>query len=298
MPTLQHLPADADPAEIARLLDSDGGLILDNVIDRAMLNALNAELGPYIDATAPGRDAFTGFSTTRTGALVARSPLSRELVMHPAMLAACEVFLKRACDRYQLHLTQIIRIRPGQPRQVLHRDRLAWGGYLPASIEPQFNTIWALTDFTEENGATQVVPGSPAWPESRRAEPQEIAYAEMEAGSVLVYSGSVIHGGGENRSAGDRIGVNITYCLGWLRQEENQYLSCPPHIARTLDPKLQGLLGYRMGGYALGYYTPPLPAGAGPEIVPPEFALGAEAAGWGEDLLAAVNERQRAKLKA
>jgi ectoine hydroxylase-related dioxygenase (phytanoyl-CoA dioxygenase family) len=155
-----------------------------------------------------------------------------------------------------------------------------------------------MTDFTEENGATQVVPGSPLWEEGRRAEPHEIGYAEMKAGSVLVYSGSVIHGGGENRSNADRVGVNITYCLGWLRQEENQYLSCPPEIARTLDKKLQGLIGYAMGSYALGYYTPPLPPGVGPEVAPPQVALGEKAAGWGEDLLAAVNARAKVLSEA
>ena len=77
------------------------------------------------------------------------------------------------------------------------------------------------------------------------------------------------------------MGLNITYALGWLRQEENQYLSCPPEIARTLDPDLQALIGYSMGSYALGYYTPPLPPGAGPEVVPPQHALGQDAAGWG-----------------
>jgi ectoine hydroxylase-related dioxygenase (phytanoyl-CoA dioxygenase family) len=299
MPSLRHLPADAAPETIAALLDSDGALILDGVLDRAGMDRVRGEIDPYIDATADGRDSFTGHQTTRTGALVARSPACRDLVMHPAMLAACDVFLKRACDRYQLHLTQVIRIKPGQPRQPLHRDRLAWGGFLPASIEPQFNTIWAMTDFTQENGATQIVPGSPTWPESRKAQPHEIGYAEMKAGSVLLYSGSVIHSGGENRADHDRIGINITYCLGWLRQEENQYLSCPPSIARTLDKKLQALLGYSMGSYALGYFTPPLPPGEGPEVVPPQFALGDKVApGWGAELLETINERQRAKLKA
>jgi ectoine hydroxylase-related dioxygenase (phytanoyl-CoA dioxygenase family) len=298
MPSLQHLPADSSAETIAAILDADGALILDNVISPAQVAAVTEELNPYIEATPVGRDKFTGFATTRTGALVARSPLSRELVMHPAILAACDAFLLRACDRYQLHLTQVIRIRPGQPRQALHRDRLAWGGFLK-EVEPQLNTIWAMTDFTEENGATQVVPGSPGWAEGRRAEPHEIGYAEMKAGSVLVYSGSVIHGGGENRSHGDRVGINITYCLGWLRQEENQYLSCPPAIARTLDPKLQALLGYAMGSYALGYFSPPLPPGEGPEGVPPQWALGAEVPpGWGEELLEAINDRMRAKVKA
>jgi ectoine hydroxylase-related dioxygenase (phytanoyl-CoA dioxygenase family) len=258
-----------------------------------------AEINPYIEATDPGRDSFSGFSTTRTGALAARSAQCRELIMHPAILAACDKFLLTACDRYQLHLTQVIRIRPGQAAQPLHRDRLAWGGFLKG-IEPQLNTIWAMTEFTEANGATQLVPGSPSWAEGRRAESDEITYAEMSPGSVLVYSGSVIHAGGANRSDGDRIGINLTYALGWLRQEENQYLSCPPAVARTLDPKLQALLGYQMGSYALGYFSPPLPPGQGPEGVPPEYALGAKAGGWdgGADLLAKVNERQRAKATA
>jgi ectoine hydroxylase-related dioxygenase (phytanoyl-CoA dioxygenase family) len=162
------------------------------------------------------------------------------------------------------------------------------------------NTIWAMTEFTEANGATQVVPGSPSWAEGRRAQPDEIGYAEMSPGSVLVYSGSVIHAGGANRSDGDRIGINLTYALGWLRQEENQYLSCPPDIARTLDPKLQALLGYQMASYALGYFSPPLPPGQGPEGVPPEYALGGELGPQdsGAGLLDKINARQRAKEAA
>ena len=295
MPSLEHLPANAPAAAIAENLDAQGALILDDVIPPRQVEAVMGEIGPYIEATPPGRDAFTGFATTRTGALAARSAQCRALIMHPAILAACDAFLLRACDRYQLHLTQVIRIRPGQPAQPLHRDRLAWGGFLQG-VEPQLNTIWAMTAFTRQNGATLVVPGSPSWAEGRRAEAHEITQAEMTPGSVLVYSGSVLHAGGENRSDADRIGINLTYALGWLRQEENQYLSCPPAIARTLEPKLQALLGYQMGSYALGYFTPPLAPGEGPEAVPPEFALGkAFVSDWGADLLGAINERQRAK---
>jgi ectoine hydroxylase-related dioxygenase (phytanoyl-CoA dioxygenase family) len=296
MASLQHLPADTPAATLSEILDAEGALILDNVIPRGQVEAVMGDIRPYIDATRPGRDAFTGFSTTRTGALAARSAECRTLIMHPAILEACDRFLLRACDRYQLHLTQVIRIGPGQAAQPIHRDRLAWGGFVQG-VEPQLNTIWAMTEFTSENGATQVVPGSPTWAEGRRAEPHEITQAEMSPGSVLIYSGSVLHAGGENRSKADRIGINITYALGWLRQEENQYLSCPPAIARTLDPKLQALLGYQMGSYALGYFTPPLPPGEGPEAVPPEFALGkAFVADWGAELLSAINERQRVKM--
>jgi ectoine hydroxylase-related dioxygenase (phytanoyl-CoA dioxygenase family) len=195
------------------------------------------------------------------------------MIMHPTVLGVARQFLAPWCERVQLHLSQVIRIRPGQEAQLVHRDRWAWGTHLDR-LEPQLNTIWALCEFREENGATQVVPGSIDWPDTRRPEPGEICYAEMDPGSVLVYSGSVFHGGGANVSAGDRIGVNMTYTLGWLRQEENQYLSCPPEIARDLDPELQDLIGYTLGNYALGYYTPPLPPGEGPESVGPEFALG------------------------
>ncbi|MFN3511525.1 MAG: phytanoyl-CoA dioxygenase family protein [Phenylobacterium sp.] len=272
MPSLVHLPADAPSGEIAAVLARDGALILDDALSPSEVDALVAELAPYVEATEPGRDVFSGTRTTRTGALVARSPLSRRLVMDRRIHALCEAVLKPNCLRYQLHLTQLIRIMPGQGAQPIHRDRWAWGRGL-SHLEPQLNTIWALTDFTAQNGATRVVPGSVNWPDDRKAEPHEIAKAEMRPGSVLVYTGSVFHGGGANDSEADRWGLNITYALGWLRQEENQYLSCPPEIAATLEPELQALLGYAMGSYALGYFTPPLPPGEGPEVAPPELAL-------------------------
>lgn len=274
MPALETLPPDFTPDQLNAVLARDGALILRDMISRDSMAALQAQLQPYVDATAPGRDSFSGSRTTRTGALVARTPLVRPLVMHPAILKAADDLLLTSCERVQLHLSQAIRIMPGQAAQAIHRDRWAWGPFLK-DIEPQLNTIWAVTRFTRENGATQVVPGSQHWPDGRTPEASEIAYAEMTPGSVLVYTGTVLHGGGANTSNEDRIGLNLTYALGWLRQEENQYLSCPPEIARGLDPALQALLGYAMGSYALGYYTPPLPPSEGPDVVPPEYALGA-----------------------
>jgi ectoine hydroxylase-related dioxygenase (phytanoyl-CoA dioxygenase family) len=295
-PALAHLPGDAAADAIVEVLQRDGALVLDGVLEAASVRRVREEIMPYVEATAVGRDDFTGRQTTRTGALVARSPACRELVMHPLINSACNQFLSPFCDRYQLHLTQVIRIQPGQGEQVLHRDRLAWGGFIPRNIEPQFNTIWAITDFTEENGATRVVPGSNHWPDDRKAESSEVGYAEMRAGSVLIYSGSVIHSGGRNRSQADRIGVNITYSLGWLRQEENQFLSCPPQVARDLDPDLRALLGYSMGSYALGYFSPPTAPGAGPEVVPPEFLFSGKEGAWGEDLYEKVSQRVKAEL--
>jgi hypothetical protein len=293
MPKLETLLADAPPEAILSILRRDGAIILEDALPVEASDSLLAELRPYMEATPTGRDQFSGRQTTRTGALVARSPRARAIVTDPRILALADGFLLPYCERYQLHLTQVIRLKPGQGAQVIHRDRWAWGPHLPA-IEPQLNTIWALTDFTAENGATQVVPGSLDWPDDRQVQPFEITQAVMRKGSLLLYSGGVFHGGGENRSGADRIGLNITYSLGWLRQEENQYLSCPPAIARMLDPALQKLLGYTMGSYALGYFTPPLPPGEGPEIVPPEFALDPQStdSGFGDAaLLTAITGR-------
>ncbi len=297
MPELTHLGSAATKAEIARELRENGACIIDDAMPGDLLDRLREEIMPYVEATEDGRDDFTGRKTTRTGALVARSQACRELVMDARITGACEDFLLPFCDRFQLHLTQLIRIRDGQGAQPFHRDRLAWGGFIQNAIEPQLNTIWAVTDFTRENGATRVVPGSNKWEDVKRLPvDDEVAYAEMRAGSVLVYSGSVIHSGGENASGVDRMGLNITYALGWLRQEENQYLSCPPEIAKDLDPKLRELLGYAMGSYALGYYSPPLGPGEGPEVVPPHFLFDGEAGDWNDDndLYEKVTERTRA----
>ena len=168
MAQLKTLPANTDAQTIVDLLRTDGALILSEVLDAAQLTALKREVQPYMDATRDGADDFAGRQTTRTGALVARSPVCRDMVMNPSVLAAAKGFLDPYCLRFQLHLTQIIRIRPGQGAQQIHRDRWAWGKYLKG-IEPQCNTIWAVTDFTEENGATRVVPGSVDWPDDRKA---------------------------------------------------------------------------------------------------------------------------------
>lgn len=298
MTAITHLPADTDIATLMAVLRRDGALIVDDLIPDAEMAALHDEVAPWIAATPVGRDGFSGTRTTRTGALVARSPLTRQLVMHPLIRAACDDLLLPFCERWQLHLTQLIRIMPGQGEQPIHRDRWAWGTHL-GHLEPQLNTIWAVTDFTAANGATVVAPGSLGQPDDWRPGPDDLTRAEMRRGSVLVYTGGVFHGGGANVSDADRIGLNLTYTLGWLRQEENQYLACPPAIARTLDPDLQALIGYAMGSYALGYYSPPLPPGDGPELVPPDFALGADAAAGdlgSAELLAAITAKTAMKL--
>ena len=272
--TLTTLTSEATVEEVVQLLRQDGALIIKDIISPQVVDQLTAEMQPYINATPTGRDEFTGHTTRRTGALAARSAACRDLIVNDLVLGSAKEYLKPFTRKIILHLTQTIDIGPGAAAQEIHRDRYAWGKYLPREIEPQFNTIWALTDFTAENGATQCVPGSQDWDWSQSHTAEQICQAEMTKGSVFIYSGSVLHAGGENRSSAHRLGLNLTYCLGWLRQEENQYLSCPPEIAKNFDPALQDLLGYTQGEYALGYYTDPTDPTDGRDIVPPEFALG------------------------
>ncbi len=279
MVKIHHFSPQDDRGAMLAAIRRDGAIVIDKLVAPEFVARLRAETDPYMEATQNGFDDFTGSLTTRTGGLVSRSEHCCELIQNPVVLALCDGFLLDNCERYQLHLTQIIRIRPGQGAQALHRDKWAWGTHL-SHMEPQLNTIWALSDFTAENGATRVAPGSGNWPNDRIAEEADLTQAAMSAGSVLVYTGSVFHSGGENRSTMDRIGLNITYTLGWLRQEENQYLSTPPALASRLPEKLQDLIGYAMGQYALGYYTPPGAPGESPETVPPQYALGRHANGY------------------
>ena len=250
---LAHLNPSADADAITEALGRDGAVVVDHVAPQELLDRISEELAPSLAMTPGGPDDFSGRNTRRTGALIARSPACRELVMHPLILATAGQFLGHATN-FQLHLTQAIAIGPGSPAQPIHRDQWAFDFFeFPSGYEVQCNTIWALTDFTEANGATRIVPGSNRAADRLRFDPGDTVAAEMEAGSVLVYSGSVYHGGGANRTDEVRIGINITYNLAWLRQEENQYLSVPREIAETLPTDLLRLMGYSRGAYALGY---------------------------------------------
>ncbi|MDX2378319.1 MAG: phytanoyl-CoA dioxygenase family protein [Acidimicrobiia bacterium] len=252
MNELHHFEPSADPAAVANHLAEHGYAIIDHLADGALLDRLADEASPLIAASAAGRDDYDGRRTRRTGALIARCPAARELVMNPLVVASVGRFLSHA-SAVQLHLTQIITIEPGETQQHLHRDQMAFDLFpFPADYHVQCNTLWALTDFTVENGATHVCPGTSAMSDDAAAEVQSLQ-AEMERGSVFLYDGKVLHGGGANRSTGPRQGVNLTYSIGWVRQEENQFLACPPDVARTLDDDLLRMMGYQQGAFALGY---------------------------------------------
>jgi hypothetical protein len=247
-----HLPPDASVDDVGTALAAEGCVVVDDLVAPGLLDTMAAELEPFMAATPYGDD-FSGHHTRRTGGLIARSPTARGLVTHPTVTGAVGSALGHATT-FQLHLTQIISIEPGQGAQPVHRDQWAFDFFsFPNGYEVTCNTIWAMTDFTEANGATRVIPGSHRFEDKLRFTEADTEPAEMRKGSVLLYTGALYHGGGPNTSDGTRHGVNITYAVGWLRQEENQYLSVPADIARDLPDDLLRLMGYAPGAYALGY---------------------------------------------
>jgi ectoine hydroxylase-related dioxygenase (phytanoyl-CoA dioxygenase family) len=250
---LTHLPADTDAATVAAAMAEAGAVVIDELAPRALVAQILEELDPFLAATETGPDEFSGMRTRRTGSLIARSPASRELIAHPLVLGAVETVLGHATT-FQLHLTQMISIGPGEPAQPVHRDQWAYDFFtFPSGFEVQVSTMWAMSDFTLENGATRIVPGSHRAADRERYSRADTVGAEMRSGSVVLYTGSMYHGGGANRSDSVRIGMNVDYNVGWLRQEENQYLAVPIEVARTLPESMQRLIGYARGAYALGY---------------------------------------------
>ncbi len=277
--TVRHLPATASPDAVAAVIATDGCVVIDRLASPELLDRIDAEMAPFVAATPYGTDEFAGPRTRRTGGLVARSESARALITDALVLGTVDRVLAHV-NNYQLHLTQLIRIEPGGPVQTIHRDQWAFDFFeFPNEYQVQCNTIWAATDFTAANGATRVVPGSHLTEDKRRLTIADTEPAEMERGSVLLYVGGLYHGGGPNTADGDRVGVNITYSVGWLRQEENQFLTVPPEIARELPERLQRLLGYSLGAYALGYVDDlrdPLDVLMGRSASSGTFAAGAE----------------------
>ncbi|MEQ8651867.1 MAG: phytanoyl-CoA dioxygenase family protein [Kiloniellales bacterium] len=244
-------PPDTPVEDLARDLDELGYVIIEELAPDLVRQA-REELMPLVEAAPLGKTNFLGARTKRLGNLFRHSKAAREMAIHPTVLALCDHALLPHCARYQLNFSGVMHLLPGAVAQELHRD-----GWLypfrqphPPTILP---TMWALSDFTEANGGTQIAPASHNWEYGRRPTADEVVNAVMPAGSILVYTGGVFHGGGENRADVVRTGMALQYSLGWLRQEENQYLANPPELAKSYPERLQRLIGYDFGGPYLGF---------------------------------------------
>jgi ectoine hydroxylase-related dioxygenase (phytanoyl-CoA dioxygenase family) len=243
MAEVKTVKASAKPKLINEILERDGCVVIEGVLNSLQVETVAAELAPHFDAAPNCAGDFYGYVTKRLSGLIAKSPACQSMAIDPAILGVMDHFLLKGCRGYQLNLTQAIRIGPGEPAQVIHRDDLMFNFAHP-EFEAMINAMWAVDDFTAENGATHIVPGSHKWPLDRQAQPHEETQGVMKRGSVLIYLGSLQHGGGANRTDKPRTGIVHSYSLGWLRQAEPQYLAVPYDIARTLPERLQRLLGY------------------------------------------------------
>ena len=268
---------------IVESICEDGAVVVEDALTVDQVTSIVDEMRPFIDTTLHGLHGLA--HSRRVGALVARSRASHEAIAHPAVLHVCEQMLghqvregkevritqsPRGEGRYpwRVGLTQIIDVGPGQEKQGVHRGNGLWVHDLAGDrLDPQIETMWALTDFTSENGATHVIPGSHRWPDVMEGGERigtrtwlgevedESVQATMRAGSMLIWTGWTVHGAGANTSEERRVGMNIDYSLSFLSQEENQFLSCPPEVARTLPDDMRRLIGYTQGGGALNYFA-------------------------------------------
>jgi ectoine hydroxylase-related dioxygenase (phytanoyl-CoA dioxygenase family) len=272
--SLERFTAQSVPDAIYEAIERDGAAIVEGLLPLDVVARVNAEVEAAVTAADPGQalfnpimQAFHGRFTKQVAGMPSISPtFAVDVMCHPLLLALCDRILAPSCARYQLNLGHLLQRGPGSEEQWLHRDEAVWSDVPRPAPELQLATVIAFVDFTRDNGATRVVPGSHRWPDRQLSPaeqmtrtsptPDQIAYAEMPAGSAVVYTGGTIHAGGANVTDTPRRGAHLSYCLGWLRTEENNYLSTPPVVAAKLPRIAQELLGYAMhdsiprgGGY-------------------------------------------------
>jgi hypothetical protein len=255
---LRSLDPQAPAEGVVDVLRRDGGVIVRDLAPSGLIDACAAELRPALDEfDASQRTDFSGPKTLRCGGVLRYAPGCAALIAHPTVLAVADAVLLPSCADYQIGSTTGIEILPGESEQQLHRDDTSYPIQV-AGLELQIGVMWAFNDFTADNGATRVVPGSHrylrAW---HRPDLTQWVHALMPKGSALFYLGSTWHGGGANRTMSPRAGLINTYCLGWLRAEENHCLEVPPPVARQYSKRVRRLLGYTTHGAGhdqLGFY--------------------------------------------
>jgi hypothetical protein len=233
---------DVEPAEVDQswaVLQEQGYVIIEGAIDDATCDAVGRAVAPLLDAT--GRNAFEGHLTRRLYSVLTKTRAVDALVEAPLVLALLDRLLQPG---YLLSQLQVIELLPGETEQLLHPDD---GFYAWPRPRPPLGaaTVWAIDDFTADNGATVVIPGSHRWGQDRvPTDADERVAAVMPAGSVVLFLGTLWHGGGANRSHRPRLAVTAQYCEPWLRQQESFLLSVDRATARRLSPQLRSMIGY------------------------------------------------------
>ena len=259
--SIPQFSADTSASDITEALGEVGCVVVTDVMDTELRQSIKGELAPHMAGARIIEDddpeQFYPGHTRRVSALVARSPsVTDRLIAHPLSQRVCDTHLLPNSEHgYQLHVSAALEVGPGAREQVLHREEGSFTFFPLPRPNIIVASMWAVSDFRADNGATLLVPGSHKWPEDRTARPDEILNAEMPAGSVLFWMGGLLHGAGANTSQDWRYGVILTYSLGWVRQEENQYMDVPRERLAELSPEIRRIVGFDMYS-ALGFYDP------------------------------------------
>jgi hypothetical protein len=265
-PHIDRFRPDISVGAVIEAIDRDGCAIVERALGPDELSGLNAEFDDLVAGTPPGTPNhipmlvdFMGAKTVRIDGLPGKSQAFVDLLQSPALREYADHYLLPSCIHYLLSTAQLIEIQPGETIQALHRDDSAWLHppmpttrlAAPEADAPQLEVVvlYALSDFTADNGATRVVPGSHLWPTGRKPQDDEVIVAEMPAGSAIYYLGKTLHGGGANRTQDVlRRAVFLGFSLGWLRTKENFFLSTPIDAVREMPTRVQQLLGYETHG--------------------------------------------------
>jgi ectoine hydroxylase-related dioxygenase (phytanoyl-CoA dioxygenase family) len=253
------------------LLLDQGYCVIPDIVPRLIVERIDQDLAADFEETPFCSGGFYGERTKRFGRLLVRSGFAAQLVQHPLVLAIVRSVLSPWCDTVQLNLTQALALHPGARPQLPHRDQDMWRG-ATGEIEYLVNVMWPFTRYTADNGATIIYPDSHGRKALDPAIPAGEFAVELEPGSALLFLGSTLHGAGGNRSDGVRRGAIISYCLGWLKPYENQWLAYPPAVARHFPPELAALVGYTQHRPNLGNYEGQCPSVLFREDLPPRLA--------------------------
>lgn len=280
-PLLASLEYTAEATATA--LSATGFAILPALMPRDDVALLDEDLAPTFAQTPFCQGGFYGAETKRFGRLLTRSSHATDFIAHPLILQIAERILGRWCDTIQLNLAQAISIHPGAPAQFPHRDQDMWRGDI-GTREYLINVMWPFTDYSADNGATLLWPNSHGRNATAPDPTEPPIVAEMAPGSALIFLGSTLHGAGCNATRHVRRGMIVSYCLGWLKPYENQWLAYPPTVARHFPADVAGLVGYRQHRPNLGNFegqcpsillrdTPDRPLGAVDALRPDQAAV-------------------------
>ena len=274
--SIREVPSSVDPKEVTTILAEDGVVIIEDLLDPTTVENINKELDPVLSADEHGvKDNDVVGQSRRLMATMKYSPtVASQVANHPLLIGPAEAALGEYTDTLQLSALAATEVTPGEPAQPLHRDDWNWGQIRGRTHPLSIFSVIALSEFTDANGATRFVPGSHLWEDAYDTAGNESMWREgiykamavprgqyedltvtapMRPGSAVMSFGTTLHGAGANKTTDEyRRGMQIKYCMGWLRTTVNHSLLYPPELAKTLPVETQRLLGYQLEAMHLG----------------------------------------------